>query len=391
MRLAAAAGTGTEPYRAHCRKEGFFMPVKDKNVKQHVLRVLEEHRGGRSRVSGAKLAAGLAVSRTAIWKAINELKQEGYVIDSSRQGYSLAADSDLLSAQGIAAHLRHRELAAELHIYDTVESTNLTAKQLALSGAPHGTVVAAATQTAGRGRLGRSFFSPRDTGVYFSMILHPRCFPPDAAAENTSAGSSAAPDPVFMTTAAAVAISRAIEQVSGCSVQIKWVNDLYLHGKKVCGILTEGIADLETASIETIVVGAGINCFPPASDFPQEIRTRAGVLSDAADSARFSKNELIAASIDALTDIQAELANRGFLEEYRRRSFVLGKEIYFGSGTSSEEYHGIAAAIDERGGLIVRLADGTTRTLSTGEISVRTADPAALPLEHDENSGGTDK
>lgn len=369
------------------------MPSKNKNVRQNVLRALEESRSEAACISGARLAEDLCVSRTAVWKAIEELRQEGYAITAAKQGYSLSADSDVLSIPGVAACLRHRELSDHLHLYETLESTNLTAKQMVLSGAPHGTVVIASTQTMGRGRLGRSFFSPKDTGVYFSMVLRPRSFPSPAASEN----------PVLMTTAAAVAISRAIEQVSGRSVQIKWVNDLYLNEKKICGILTEGIVDLETSSIDAMIVGVGINCFPPENDFPEELRGRAASLffsgedrafrqsapeyeesgeTNHEQSPCFSKNALIAASIDCLTDIQSELADCRFLNEYRRRSFVLGKEICFYPGgiptsknaeiTAGRENRGTAIAIDDQGGLVVRLADGSEQTLATGEISVRT-------------------
>lgn len=376
------------------------MTSKDKALKEHVLDELEARCG--ESVSGSRLASSLSVSRTAVWKAIQELRAAGYQINAiTNRGYSLSPGSDRLSPQGISAHLRHRELAPGIHTFDTVESTNLTAKQMAVAGAAHGTVVAAATQTGGRGRLGRSFYSPRDTGIYFSVILRP---------EFMKSGNSPF-NPVFMTTAAAVAVSRAIQEVSGKQVQIKWVNDLYLGEKKICGILTEGISNFETGTIESIVVGIGVNCFTPEKDFPQDICGRAAALYSSvaeADAEKapwgrlFTKNALIASALDHLTDIHSELASGSFMDEYKRRSLVLGKEILFYPGgvpVSREPSRGLlgrqdsdaavcqpevegglpcggrglALDIDRWGGLVVQLPDGSRRTLSTGEISIRPA------------------
>lgn len=390
------------------------MPSKEKSVKDHVLNVLEARRG--THISGARIASELEVSRAAVWKAIEELRRDGYAISAvTKRGYILDEASDLLSPQGIAAHLRHSELAELISVYDTLESTNLTAKQMAVSGAPHGSVVAAVSQTSGRGRLGRSFFSPKDAGVYFTVILRPDQMTggssaaagtgrDNAAAEGTGSagadrtssldrgvGSGAGTvNPVLMTTAAAVAVSRAIEEVSGREVQIKWVNDLYLDGKKVCGILTEGVTNFETGTIESIVIGIGINCFRPTDDFPGDLSSRAASLfsfssdqpGEASAAPRaFSKNALIAAAVDQLIDIQSELSGSRFMREYKDRSCVLGKEILFFPGgiptatglpgDDAGDNRGIVEDFDDCGGLVVRLADGSTKTLSTGEISIR--------------------
>lgn len=346
------------------------------STKEHVLRMLEEQRG--QSISGAQLAAALSISRAAVWKTISELRQEGYEISAvTNKGYALAADSDVLSPQGIAAHLRHREYADLIHTYESVESTNLTIKQLSAADAPHGTLVTALTQTAGRGRLGRSFHSPSGCGVYLSILLRPH-----TSDENPPF------NPVLITSAAAVAVARAILQVSGRDVQIKWVNDLYLDGKKICGILTEGITNFETGSIESIVIGIGVNCFSD-NELPIELAGKAAALFDSSlgTPMGFSRNALIAAIHDCILDIIPELATRDFLEEYRRRCFILGTDIYFyprgmNCDTAFPELppeggiRGYAAAIDDDGGLVVRLTDGTERILSTGEISIR-------PTEYD--------
>ena len=357
---------------------------KEISIKDHVLRVLEQHRG--EYISGAKIAEALSVTRASVWKAIGELRGDGYEIAAAtNRGYSLAETSDLLSPQGIAAFLRCGGPLPEIHTYDTLESTNLTAKQLAVAGAPHLTVVAAATQTAGRGRMGRSFYSPEDAGVYFSVVLRP-----DAIAE----AAEDAVNPVLITTAASVAAARAIELLTGKDVQIKWVNDLYLNGKKICGILTEGVSNFETGSIESMVVGIGINCFTPREGFPEEVADKATALFSAApedtasDLGRFTKNRLIAAVIDELTAIQRELPGGRFIPEYKKRSLVIGREICFypggmparapedsrSNGGQANGCLGRAVDIDDQGGLVVELPDHSLRTLSTGEISIRLTD-----------------
>ncbi|WP_130862647.1 biotin--[acetyl-CoA-carboxylase] ligase [Bacilliculturomica massiliensis] len=373
-------------------------------MKDHVLRVLEQHRG--QYISGAKIAEALSVTRASVWKAIGELRSDGYEIAAAtNRGYSLAETSDLLSPQGIAAFLKCRDPLPEIHTYPVLESTNLTAKQMAVAGAPHLTVVAAASQTAGRGRMGRSFFSPEDAGVYFSVVLRP-----DAMA----AAAQGFVNPVLITTAASVAAARAIQSLTGKDVQIKWVNDLYLDGKKICGILTEGVSDFETGSIESMVVGIGINCFTPQGGFPGDVADKAAALYSSVPEntdcglGRFTKNRLIAAVIDELAAVQRELPDSRFIPEYRRRSLVLGREIRFypggmpsdmredgrmdpeqprkdmtQTGTTHKDsapqhrsagFAGRAVDIDDQGGLIVELPDHSLRTLSTGEISVRLAD-----------------
>lgn len=314
------------------------------SVKNEVLKLLEENRG--CFLSGEKMADSLDVSRTAVWKAIRALQNDGHSIDAvTNRGYMLCEDSSMLSKEGIELYLR---TGAPFHFFHSTDSTNKRAAALALDGAQSGTCVVAAHQSAGRGRLGRSFYSPDRQGIYLSVILKPD-FDISKA--------------VLITAAASVAVSRAIQAVCGLRPQIKWVNDLYLDGKKICGILTEAITDFESGQIADIVVGIGINC--SCEDFPDEIRDIAGGIPGS-----YSKNALAAEVINQLLDIASNIEAREFIDEYRQSSMVTGKNINV-IKTGREPAPAFAEDIDNNGALIVRYPDGRRETLTTGEVSIR--------------------
>lgn len=345
-----------------------------------VLKALEENKG--AAISGEELANRLSISRAAIWKAIQELRREGYRIDAiTNKGYSLATDSDVLSAEGLLPYVKVDSMAVSggsmadrIHVFKTVESTNLTAKKMALDGAPAGTVVIAEEQTKGRGRMGRSFYSPPAGGIYMSFILAPRF---DVSKS------------VLITTAASVAVCKAIEEATGISCRIKWVNDIYKDEKKICGILTEAVTDFESGHIEYIVLGIGINYNTPKSAFPKDISGVAGSLFEDAFAQKISRNakpadgitrnRLIAEVINQVLAINERLESRDFIPEYKRRSFVLGKEILIiptagpdGERSLKDGIPATAVDIDGDGGLVVRHTDGSLQTLNTGEVSIRT-------------------
>jgi BirA family biotin operon repressor/biotin-[acetyl-CoA-carboxylase] ligase len=357
------------------------------STRENVLKALEENKG--SAVSGEDLANRLNISRAAVWKAIQELRKEGYRVDAiTNKGYSLARDSDVLSAEGILPYLTRDSMAGLVHVFKSVESTNLAAKKMALDGAAAGTVVIAQEQTKGRGRMGRSFFSPPAGGIYMSFILRP------------GLGNAAS---VLITTAASVAVCKAIEAVTGISCGIKWVNDIYKGKKKVCGILTEAATDFESGRIDYIVLGIGINYNTPQAAFPAELAGVAGSLFEGAPenvgntalrerneqgcAGNFAegrrggatRNQLIAEIISQVLDIGDKLETREFIREYKARSIVLGKEILIipiaGPNRDRNVTEGIPAVavdIDEDGGLVVRHPDGALETLKSGEISIRT-------------------
>lgn len=328
------------------------------SVKTEVLTLLESSRD--RDLSGQEIAERLGVTRSAVWKAVKSLKEEGYRVDAANnRGYRLADDSDVLSVEGIRlglkAEYRHREIC----VCKCVDSTNQEIKRRALDGAEEGLVVIAEEQTAGRGRKGRGFFSPPGTGIYMSVLFCP-------TAEQSE-------DVVLVTTAASVAVCRAIREVLQEEAQIKWVNDVYFHGKKICGILTEAVSDIESGRIATVVVGIGINYRFPENGVPQELENIVGAVCD--DSHLVPRNTLVAAVLNELYDLYGSLPDKAYMEDYRRWSNVLGREIRFSASAGGEpgdawEY-GTAVDIDEDGGLMVRLQNGEKRVLRTGEITLR--------------------
>ena len=325
-------------------------------VKQSVLRALGEARG--ASVSGEVLAQSLGVSRAAVWKAIKSLQGEGYRISAgTNRGYRLEEYPDLLTAEGISAMLPLELAQLDLRVFDEIDSTNLEAKRLAMTGLSRCAVIAD-RQTAGRGRLGRSFYSPPGCGIYTSLLLRPR---PDQLADVT-----------LLTTAAGVAVCRALEKAAGVQAEIKWVNDLYLNGKKICGILTEGVTDFESGMIESIVIGYGVN-FRDDAHLPEELRPIVGSVFGA-EPPTVTRSALAAAMLAELLPLAEDLSSRSFLPEYRRRSMLLGRVIVF--SRAGGRFAAVAEGIDDNGGLVVRLPDGSRETLRSGEVSVRTAESA---------------
>lgn len=226
----------------------------------------------------------------------------------------------------------------------SVDSTNLEAKRLLQNGLYDQTLIIANEQTAGRGRLGRSFYSPKNTGIYFSYIYFPK--------DNQSI--------VNITARAAVSVAKVLENLCGISPEIKWVNDIYLNGKKVCGILCEAVNDVSANAINAIIVGIGINITTEA--FPDEISSIAGSLNSDINP------QTLAVEIAENLKNSIEISE-SFLEYYKRHSLVLGKSITFIENGVSQE--ATAIGIDDNAGLIIKLKNGKTRTLSTGEISIK--------------------
>ncbi len=320
-------------------------------TKDQVLDFLWSH-ADRS-VSGEELAARLSITRTAVWKAVEQLRAEGYLIESApRRGYRLLSKSDVLSAPGIEKYLDGPGL--RLRYEEELGSTNTVLKELANRGEAAGLALAAGRQTAGRGRMGRSFYSPEDTGVYLSLLLRPRL--PAAEA-------------VKITACAAVAVAETLEELSGRPTRIKWVNDVFMAGKKVCGILTEASLDCESGQLSYAVVGVGVNALVPAGGFPAELRELAGAV--------FPERELpelrcrVAAGIlNRLWRYCGGASLADCFEAYRARSLVLGREAELLSpGREPEPVRVLDLEPDYA--LRVRLADGSERSVHSGEVRVR--------------------
>ena len=260
-----------------------------------------------------------------------------------------------LSAEQIQVFLREHPWSGSIHIFDEVNSTNTLAKQLGAQGAPSGTVLIADRQTGGRGRMGRSFLSPGDMGIYFSLILRIPCRPQEL---------------MHLTCAVGNAMCDAVEAACGFRPGIKWINDLVVHRKKLGGILAELSLNPKTGLVEYAVIGIGINCRQLETDFDESIRS-------IACSARMitgedtDRNRLAAEMIRALDSMSRTLLSnrKEILSQYRRSCITLGQYVSILRGDSVS--HGTALDIDEEGGLLVRLDSGSIQVVNSGEVSIR--------------------
>lgn len=320
-------------------------------VKDEVLKELENNKG--DYISGGQLADNLGVSRNSVWKAIKALEKSGYEINAiPNKGYCLAEKNDILSSYSIKQHLKNPHL--DISVFSSVTSTNTILKEMAEQGAKEGTVIIAEEQTAGRGRTGKQFYSPKGTGIYISILLRP-----DIPAEES----------LFLTTSAAVATARAIEDVSDKRALIKWVNDIYLEDKKTCGILTEGAFNVETGKLDYAIVGIGINVCIPDGGFPDNIKDIATAIFDKQTDSINKRSILIANLLDYFMEYYKDFKSKSYVKEYIERSMIIGKTITVieGSKTSVAK----AIDIDKNCRLKVQFEDGTTKWLSSGEVSTK--------------------
>lgn len=311
-------------------------------------------------ISGEHLSTVLGVSRTAIWKVINELKEEGYVIESSsKKGYRLSLTSDVLNSFEISEELNTKTLGRSVVYLDKIDSTNNYAKKIALEGCEEGTLVVADYQTCGRGRLGRDWNSPHKKGVWMSLVLRP-----DIPFEEVQ----------IITLAASVAVVQALYDVAQIEAGIKWPNDIIINGKKVCGILVE--MNMEIDRINFLVLGIGLNVNQEKVDFSQELLDKAVSLKMHVEKTSNSqkilkRNEIIAAILLKFEEIYDKVKSGAFediISEWKKYSVTLGKEVSITH--KNEQYIGIAEDITKDGKLIVKCEDGIKEVFS-GEISVR--------------------
>ena len=326
------------------------------SVKDSVLEALQQNK--EIFLSGEKLSEGLGVSRAAIWKAIKGLREDGYRIDAvTNRGYRLIENTGQITEDGIRSFLPSAYKSNEIFIYDTTDSTNIRAREIVAGRNIHGAIVVARQQTEGRGRLGRGFFSPGD-GVYLSIIIRP-----DFDIFKST----------LVTVAAASAVSEAIDAVCGQEdeTQIKWVNDVYLTGKKICGILTEGITNFENGQIEHMITGIGINTSIDA--FPDELKKTAGAVEG-----EWDRSHLIAEIVNRFLEYVENIDKREFMKTYRDKSMLIGKNVLVYKGTyrkdPGDELEGTPAkvtGISSDGGLVIINQDGSEEILTTGEVSIR--------------------
>ena len=321
--------------------------------RDRVLQILYRNNG--ECVSSSEITGELGITRSAVFKIINELKKQGFDIESiHHRGYRLGNEKDIISPEIINEIIEKEGKNRRIQYFERVDSTNTFAKKILMEGESYPDIIIANEQEQGRGRLGREFYSPKGTGIYCSFILDPFI-----KIENS----------ILVTVAASVAVSRAIEKVTKKDTQIKWINDIYIDDKKVCGILTEAVTDFETGIIGKIILGIGINFNTPSESFPDEITDRASsVFMD--DTFGVTRNQLIAQLIIEIDECMNDIENDEIIKYYRNKSLVLGKMLeitYFGQ---EKPIQGKAVDIDRNGFLIIETKNGLL-TLNSGEVSIR--------------------
>ncbi len=384
-------------------------------TKEKLLELFESNKG--FYFSGEEIAGRLGVSRTAVWKAVKTLQSEGYSINAvSNKGYCLSVETDILSAQGIKKYLEPICEGVRVEVLPEVSSTNTEVRKKATAGEPEGYVLVAGQQTEGRGRIGRRFFSPLDTGIYMSLLLRPENYSSQKAVRLTTMAAVAACEAIEAVVAAGetggtektgrteetvtaeeetgrieetvMAEEEAgrteetvtsVEEICGKKTVatagkavkkkalIKWVNDIYIEGRKVSGILTEASFGLENGLLEYAVLGIGINVYEPEGGFPSEIEDIAKAVFDTAQND--GKNHLAAEFLNHFMRYYRAGEQADYVQEYRKRSLVIGRKIQvIANGTVK---NAVACGIDDDCRLLVRYEDGSEESLSSGEISVR--------------------
>ncbi len=307
-----------------------------------------------SYVSGEEISARLGVSRTAVWKHINLLRRQGYeIVGTARRGYRLLSRPDLLYPWEVRRGLKAEVFGREFVYLQETDSTNNVARRLAQEGAPEGTVVAAESQTAGRGRWGRSWFSPRQLGLWFSVVLRPRLAPTSLP---------------WLALMAGAAVARALEETTGLRPGIKWPNDLLLGGRKFCGILLEMEGSPEEISF--LVLGIGVNVNQQEHDFPPELLGQATSLRVALGQ-EVARLPLLRRLLEVLEEEYCWGCRRGW---ERARSLWLRYEVTLGRmlrlRTGGGEVLGRALDLGEDGALLVQGADGRVHRFYAGEVEL---------------------
>lgn len=330
------------------------------STKNNVYELLKE--SGSRFLSGEDIAKKLYVTRAAVWKAIKSLEKDGIEIEAvTNKGYRLSEKEKLINRDIILNELEtsyseYKYLKdVEVFAYQTVESTNDLAKDYSKEGEKEAVFIAD-SQTKGRGRKGRDFYSPTSTGLYMSFLIYPHT------------DFSHAMNYTCMT---AECICRAIKKVTDIDVQIKWVNDIYYKDKKIAGILTEGITSIEDGTLSYVVIGAGINIYTPYEGFPEDIKKKAGSLLEYSTDSTI-RDRLAGAIIGEFYKSYKEPDKYPFFEGYKAKSMLVGnyvKLLPYGDKKEKNEYAKVLD-IDDECRLVVQYDNGETEALSSGEVSV---------------------
>lgn len=320
-------------------------------MKEEILRLLRSADGY---ISGQELCNWFGVSRTAVWKAINQLKEAGYEIEAQQnKGYRLMAAPDLMTEAEIKSLMHTEWVAKEVLYFDTIDSTNTKAQELAEKGYPSGTLVVADKQESGKGRRGRSWVSPSGTGIFMTLMIKPDINPNNAS---------------MLTLVAALAVAKAITSVTGEEALIKWPNDIVINGKKVCGILTEMNAQFDY--INHIVVGIGINVHNES--FPEEISQMASSLMIEAGGKRFHRAQIIAETMSYFEQYYDTFLKTQDLSALVREydELLVNRNKSVRVLDPKEPFDGKAMGITPKGELIVDTWE-SRKLVSSGEVSVR--------------------
>lgn len=343
------------------------------NTKDFIIEKLSQ--ADESPISGEELALQCGVSRAAIWKAINSLRQEGYEISGTTNGgYQLSSSGDILTHKTLSRFFTSTfPQFAQSHIecFKEIDSTVSYAERCISSAGAlrdangelteagksfHNSIIVAETQTAGRGRSGRSFVSPLKTGIYLTVIYAPK---------------GGITNPAKITAFSAVAVCRALKTLYGIEPSIKWINDIFYNGKKVCGILTTGSTNFETGIIESAIIGIGINIEENPAAFGKELsKTAGGIFSG--EGKKIPRAQLAAKVAGNVLTVLSE-PESAVIEEYKNLSFIIGREVEVHSliDSSAGIYTAKVVDIDKNLALVVELDDGTRRSLISGEVSLK--------------------
>lgn len=321
-------------------------------MRRNILLMLKKHRD--EFISGERISQELGISRTAVWKHINILREEGYEIESMpKNGYKLVSSPDILILEEIEEYLTTNFIGRNIYYFDSLDSTNTKAKEMAMDE-EEGTVVVAEEQIKGKGRLGRNWVSPKGKGIWMSIILKPNMLPSEVAK---------------LTLIGAAAVNKALEEM-GIISYIKWPNDIVIQGKKVCGILTEMSCELNI--INYVIMGIGINVNLLKEDFSQELVDKATSLKEITGR-DLDRKRLLASVLNYFENLYLPFKQRGdisaTIDISREKSLLIGKEIRILRG--NDEKIGRALDIDEQGGLIIEYKDGTREHIFSGEVSIR--------------------
>lgn len=298
-------------------------------------------------VSGEAIAQQLGITRTSIWKSVKKLESQGHLIESVRgQGYRYL-EGTKISAVGIKKYLKSD---VDLRVFDTIDSTNVYAREKLSSGEiTKNTVILSESMSAGIGRLGRKFFSPKNTGMYVTFALP---LPVETIV-----------NPGRLTTSTAVAVSKMVKEVFDIDLQFKWVNDLLYNNKKVGGILTEAITDFESQQFSSLAVGIGMNLATPDGGFPEEISQKAGALTD---EMTVSRNEVVGSLINYFFDMYQDYQDGRYIPQYRKKVVGVGQSVELKRGQMN--LTGIIREIDNDGCLVLDTKQGIER-INSGEIT----------------------